>query len=420
MIVPNKLSWQLLRSVLSIYFSLTILITLFQMGVEYAHTRNMVQDELRGAERTFYPALATALWELNQQQVEALMSGITDLPLISAVYIIDPSGRVAMDGVRDGGGGTAIKHAFDVSYDFSGQTIPLARVEFVASGTLVLERLWVGFQMIVISAVIKSLLLTALFVWAFRRRLGRPLRSLTESVAMINLDSLAQSRIDMKLTAENELSLLQRAFNTMLSTLDRERRAHVDALTQANHRLEGEVQSRTKELMEANQRLEQLARTDALTGAANRRDFMERLGTEILRSQRSGAPLTVLAIDLDHFKQVNDRWGHAAGDDALVNFVRTADSQLRGTDVLARLGGEEFVILLPETSVPEAAEVAARILTSVRSQVIVTAEGEFGYTVSIGVAGLMHDRDDGDALLSRADLSMYRAKQLGRNRVEMD
>lgn len=420
MIGRDRLSWQLLRSVLSIYFSITVLITLAQMGIEYLHTRTMVQEELQGAERTFYPALATALWELNQEQLDALMMGVIDLPLISSVRISEPSGREITRGSNSGLIGTSIEHGFDVSYQFSGQNIHLARVSFSASDTVVLQRLRVGFQMIVVSAAIKSMLLIALFIWAFRKHLGKPLRVLRESVAMINLESLAHRRVDMKLPRNNELKLLQNAFNHMLSTLDQERRAHFEALTRVNQSLEAEVQSRTKDLQDANRRLEQLARTDPLTGVANRRDFMERLQSDILRAHRAGSALTVLAVDLDHFKQINDRWGHAAGDDALVNFARTTQGQLRASDVLARLGGEEFAILLPETALPQATEVANRILESLKTQVIVTAEGEFGYTASIGVATLSHGKDDGEALLGRADQNMYRAKQLGRNRVETE
>lgn len=419
MMGQDKLSWQLLRSVLSIYLVITTLITLAQMGIEYFHTRNMVQGELEGAERTFYPALATALWELNQEQLDALMMGVTDLPLISSVRISEPSGREVVRGSNAGLIGASIEHAFDVSYQFSGQVIYLARVSFFADDTVVLQRLKVGFQMIVISAAIKSLLLISLFIWAFRRHLAYPLRLLADSVATINLDSLAHRRIDMKLTKDNELRMLQTAFNEMLSTLDRERRAHFEALTRINQSLEAEVQSRTKDLQEANLRLEQLARTDPLTGVANRRYFMERLRTDILRANRTGSALAVLAVDLDHFKRINDRWGHSAGDDALVNFARTALGQLRASDVLARLGGEEFIILLPDTDISQAVKVAARILESIRTQVIVTAEGEFGYTASIGVATLSPEDDDGEALLVRADLNMYRAKELGRDRVEM-
>ncbi|CAA7623013.1 putative Diguanylate cyclase [Magnetospirillum sp. LM-5] len=416
----KKLSWQLLRSVLSIYFSITVLITLTQMAIEYSHTRAMVQQELEGAERTFYPALATALWELNREQLDALMRGVTDLPLISSVRVAAQSGPEIRRGHDSGLIGATIEHAFDVSYHFSGEDIHLARVTFSASDTVVLQRLQVGFQMIMISAVIKSLVLATLFVLAFRRRLGLPLRDLTESVSAIDLDSLGHRRVDLRQTEDNELSRLQDAFNRMLDTLDRERRAHVETLTAVNHSLEDQVRSRTLALEQANQRLELLARTDPLTGLANRRHFMERLAVDIMRAQRTGAPLTVLAVDLDHFKQVNDRWGHAAGDDTLVNFARTALGQLRASDMLARLGGEEFVISLPDTPLHQATEVATRILEAIRAQEMETEQGRFRYTASIGATSLRQDSDDCDALLGRADAAMYRAKQSGRDRIEAE
>ena len=420
MIDRKKLSWQLLRSVLSIYFSITLLVTLTQMAIEYAHTRTMVQQELEGAERTFYPALATALWELNREQLDALMQGVTDLPLISSVRVADKSGREIRRGHDTGLIGATIEHAFNVSYHFSGEDIYLARVTFSAADSVVLQRLRVGFQMIMVSAVLKSLALTTLFILAFRRRLGQPLRDLTGSVAAIDLDSLGHRRVDLHQTEENELSRLQDAFNRMLETLDRERRTHVAALLEVNQSLELQVQNRTQALEQANHRLEQLARTDPLTGLANRRHFMECLAVEILRSQRSGAPLSLLAIDLDHFKRINDQWGHGAGDDTLVNFARTTQGQLRASDLLARLGGEEFVTLLPDTSLSQATEVATRILDAIRSQEINTDQGRFSYSASVGVTSLRSESDDHDKLLARADCAMYRAKEGGRDRIEAE
>ena len=417
----NALSWQLLRAVLSIYFSITVVVTLAQMGIEYFHTRNMIQTELAGVERTFYPALATALWELNTQQLEALQQGIVDLPLISSVRIVDASGREMTMSTQKSVLGAELTHSFQVTHPFEGNNVHLARITFEAADTVILDRLQLGYKMILVSALIKSTALTLLFIWAFRRRLGEPLGQLTAAVSAIDLDSLGRSRIDLKQVKENELSKLERAFNQMLSALDTERRTHDAHLEELNRNLEAQVIRRTGELAAANQRLEQLVRTDPLTGAANRRHFVEQADSEIQRARRRDAPsLSLLMIDLDNFKKINDTWGHGIGDDVLCNFALIAAQPLRSADLFARVGGEEFAVLLPDTNLEGAKEAAHRIIEATRQQCVVVGDDQVRYTISVGVATLHPHENNYDTLMNRADSALYRAKQLGRNRVEVE
>jgi diguanylate cyclase (GGDEF)-like protein len=162
----------------------------------------------------------------------------------------------------------------------------------------------------------------------------------------------------------------------------------------------------------------QLATTDGLTGISNRRAFLERAQQEMLRSRRFGRPLALLMLDIDHFKRINDRHGHAVGDAALRSLAATVRGQLRQVDLFGRLGGEEFVVLLPETSAAAALEVAERIRAAVSRARVPTAAGDLQFTVSIGVVGLDAGDADFDALLSRSDQALYRAKERGRDRVE--
>jgi len=416
-LLGTTLSWQLLKEVLSIYFVITIIVTMTQMGIEYLHTRNMVKDELVGVERTFYPAIARALWEMNAEQLEAIQQGIIELPLISRLRIIDVSGR---EWLKDDGApslSAGIEHAFRVSYQFSGDHILLANVTFEAAERVVVDRLKLGYQMILISALIKSTVLTLLFFWAFRRRLGKPLAQMTAAVSAIDLDNLPSQSINFQQKQANELTELESAYNRMLERLDAERTAHDAELQAINRSLEEQVVRRTQELAEANARLEHLAHTDVLTGVANRRRFIEAAQQEIQRTRRNGTPLALLMIDLDHFKRINDANGHAVGDEVLRNFAAVAAGPLRAADLVARIGGEEFAILLPETALPGAEEVAQRILETVRLQTIETAQKKVRYTVSIGVACLRSEDPDYEVLLARADTALYRAKVAGRNRA---
>lgn len=173
---------------------------------------------------------------------------------------------------------------------------------------------------------------------------------------------------------------------------------------------------------------EKLRRTslnDELTGVRNRRFYEQRLKDEVLRSSRNGDPLSCLFLDIDHFKSINDNWGHQVGDQALVHVADMIAGQLRSSDVLARYGGEEFVALLPTAQEDKALEVAERIRRTVANQSLplATEDDELGMTVSVGVATFVPEADagpeqiDGKALVDRADQALYKAKQSGRNRV---
>lgn len=165
------------------------------------------------------------------------------------------------------------------------------------------------------------------------------------------------------------------------------------------------------------QELQRLAWTDALTQASNRRAFMVELANEFRRARRYAHPLTVLMIDMDHFKSVNDRYGHEGGDAALRGFAAAVQPLLRDADHFARMGGEEFSILLPETNLEEGAKIAKRLRRIVEDVRVESAQGPFGMTVSVGLAEMHDDDETGEAILSRADVALYAAKKAGRNRV---
>ncbi len=164
--------------------------------------------------------------------------------------------------------------------------------------------------------------------------------------------------------------------------------------------------------------MEELARTDCLTGLLNRRAFMEILEQGINRQQRYGNPLSLLMADLDHFKKINDTRGHAGGDEVLRHFAKMLCETIRKTDIPGRLGGEEFVVLLPESDTEQAVLLAQRLCQAIRSANVSTIAGVVSYTVSIGVSQ-MRSGDSSDTLLERADQSMYRAKESGRDRVDV-
>ncbi len=172
----------------------------------------------------------------------------------------------------------------------------------------------------------------------------------------------------------------------------------------------------TRQLQEE---LRLMASTDPLTGLLNRRRFLERAEADFQRSQRYRHELAVVMLDIDHFKAINDSHGHFAGDQALIGMSRACEKLLRNTDILGRWGGEEFVILMPETPLAGAAILAERLREELAQLAVATTAGPLHFTVSAGVAA----RGEPDAgitdIMHRADSALYAAKQRGRNRIQI-
>jgi diguanylate cyclase (GGDEF)-like protein/PAS domain S-box-containing protein len=165
--------------------------------------------------------------------------------------------------------------------------------------------------------------------------------------------------------------------------------------------------------------LESMATIDSLTGLANRQAFMQRAKNEFNRARRYARPLTVVMIDIDHFKAINDRYGHAAGDEVLRQAADICQSSLRGSDLMGRIGGEEFVLLLPDTPHTNAYHVAERMRVHLYETPIELENGTtLNVTASFGVASMNEDDSDFNAVLERADEAMYHAKHDGRNQVK--
>jgi two-component system cell cycle response regulator len=178
-----------------------------------------------------------------------------------------------------------------------------------------------------------------------------------------------------------------------------------------------------KRLRDENARLlremEALTRTDALTGVQNRRAFDASLAMEVARTRRNGSPLSVVVFDIDHFKKVNDTYGHPAGDQVLVAFAQVLTDTLRESDVVYRFGGEEFVAILPDTPLGGAYQAADRVLDECRRRSIPVDGQTLRITASAGVATVCGPDANAKGLLAKADGALYHAKRQGRDRAAM-
>lgn len=227
----------------------------------------------------------------------------------------------------------------------------------------------------------------------------RPLDRLIGGATGVGSGDLA---VELPKAGGGEVGYLTDVFNLMVSRLRASRE---------------ELEAIHEDLRKKNEELERLSVTDALTGVSNRRLLMETLRREVQRSGRTDQPFAVLMLDVDGFKAFNDTYGHQAGDTALVMVAAVLRECTRVVDCVARYGGEEFVIMLHETGLASASEVAERIRLAVADRRVPVEEQEAFVTVSIGVAQYPGDGGTHEAVLKAADGALYHAKQQGRNRV---
>lgn len=367
-----------------------------------------------------------------QGMVENISTGDED---IQGVMIIDPRGGVLVKYGAGGGISGALPVASHWSQERDGMhwrlvhpvaPAPLSIDDLAASspgrtsssppeplGYVVLDvslqRLAsVRNNMLILGAaviVVAILFSIALMAW-LARGVVRPLSRIIRGV-----EDMGKGRLETRIAADQG--------DVFLPLVDGINKMAEDVqLTQQE--LEKRIEAATLELREAKIKAELEARIDPLTGLYNRRAFLERASDEVYRSRRYDKPLSLAMIDLDHFKAINDRWGHAIGDRVLTAFAGILKNHMRGVDVVARVGGEEFVMLMAETSFEDAMQVAERVRKDIKANFLHLDNTELSWTASLGVTVLGTDEDAVSAALIRADRALYLAKQNGRDRVESD
>lgn len=250
------------------------------------------------------------------------------------------------------------------------------------------------------TALVGGLMLSIGFLaYLFGHALVRPVRRLSQEAARVaggNLD------VDIPVTGLSEVSYLTQVFNHMVSSLRQGR----EKLSDAN-----------KALVETNKELHQISITDGLTGLLNHKHILELLDREISRSRRYGHSVSVLMLDIDHFKNVNDTYGHQTGDTVMRRLADLFYDAIRENDLVGRYGGEEFLILLPDSDIQSGVQTAQRIRKKVQDLEIETSGGNVSVTVSIGISSYPQYGPDANSVICAADAALYRAKSNGRNQV---
>ena len=250
------------------------------------------------------------------------------------------------------------------------------------------------------------ILVFSLVAYRITARVVRPIGQLSEAVRRV---MLGQAELEIpEVSSRDEIGLLTRTFNDMIQ----QQRAQREEIEEANRHLK----DRNVRLQQANEVLNQLSITDGLTRLHNHRFFQDHLTREIRRVERTQEPLAILVIDIDDFKRLNDRLGHAAGDEILARIAQILNGAVRGSDLCARYGGEEFVILAPGTDTHGAYALAEKVRTAIAESSFIVDDSlrPLRVTVSVGVAAFTGNRK---RFFQKADQALYRAKADGKNCV---
>ena len=259
----------------------------------------------------------------------------------------------------------------------------------------------------VLVALVSFFVLSTLFALVLNYSIISPVRKLTYA---LNDMSAGQTHIQFKnIISNDEIAAMQKAYEKL-----RRKLMQADIYKARVSDQQKEIQYRKSQ----QDHFQQLALTDALTGAVNRHHFNDVLGREITNVNDHGRPLSIMVLDIDHFKQINDTYGHVVGDEVLIMFYRTCKQAVRNTDVVARIGGEEFVIVMPNTSLDSAKQFAERLRRSIAELEIEVDGKKVSLTVSIGVSQWHAEQFiNAETFIAHADKSLYQAKNSGRNKV---
>lgn len=405
-------------------FVMALLLLVF----EYQSEQRRIDTQLEIAVESISAAATESLWVLSTDLADGVAEGLVSQPLIIEASIATFTGTVLSHRSRVI---VAPSWLDDFSYIFGEmrvEIIPLFRDkdqvgQLVLKIDPVLARQEFIYRALIIllSELIKALILAAALLALFYITLARPIRHYANWVDRIHPDEpegwqqappIRQQRDE--LTALGE-SIFQRFVQARSYFMDLQQTR--SALKTLNQDLEGRVQARTKELNSALAHAEHLATTDVLTGIPNRRSFMEQAEQRHAEWLRHKRPYAVLMLDLDKFKQVNDVYGHLAGDLVLKSVASSLREQTRREDIIGRLGGEEFCVILVGLGKVDAEMLAERIRAEI-ARLTIEFEGQaISITASFGLVPPELLRDNFDDVLKNADQMMYQAKGEGRNRV---
>lgn len=403
----QNIALHLLTTIFSFYFLVAVLVTVVQLYKEYEDTKSKFYKEIQTLPATFNRGIVDSVWTYNKELLQSILLGMHNLPIVVGIKVesidhkmdfkigavlnekneisyYDSSGKITEQKEFGLGTDTLFKHEFPMEYTGVAfeQKVPLGQVTLYSNNQLVLDRVKYGFILILINSIIKTIALWFIIYYFIRKYLGQPLEEFTTKIRKQDIHSPQAIDLNIPWTDTNELYVLKDSYNQMIARLNK-------------HKV--------------------LSITDKLTGVFNRLKLDEVLNDEFNRSSRFKSNFGVIIIDIDYFKKINDTFGHLVGDQVLIEFAKILETNIRKIDVLGRWGGEEFMIICPETNFQGTIKVAQ----SLRE---IISEYEFStvnkISASFGISAYNKNDENIDKIIARADSALYKAKVNGRNRVE--
>ncbi len=245
--LTKSISFQLLKKVFAIYFSMTIIITAIQIFIEYQETKSIIQKDLAALETTFAAPLKEAIWDIDNTQINSIATSIYNLSFVKELLITDINGNIIINNKKNEAKNT-FSHQFNIFKEYDGKKTLLAKVTISSDQDAVMDVVKTGVYLLVISAVVKSLLLWLLFLWAFKRYLAKPLESITSQIEMMDFENIGKQKLFVKTKKDNELDILQISFNAMMAKLEDQKNIISKTEQEYVGRLEQVVKERTAEL----------------------------------------------------------------------------------------------------------------------------------------------------------------------------
>jgi len=271
-----------------------------------------------------------------------------------------------------------------------------------------------GISLLILFVILANILFSILLVKNQARHLNQIMRSFTR----ITSDNPDLEKQGTRFSQNKGMNQWVQGFLTNINTIVEEKNKLVEELLESRKLLEHYSTNLEDMVEQRTEILKWLAITDPLTGLYNRRYFMEQLEQEFKRSRRYERDLSLLMLDIDYFKRVNDTYGHQVGDLVLRKISSIIEGQLRDADLAFRFGGEEFMVILPETSTRDASNVAERMRTEIMHSYYHHEDAEFNVTVSIGIISMQGNMiETVDSFLKKVDDNLYIAKNRGRNKI---
>jgi len=410
-IFKSKLSFILLTKILLISGILTVILTGVQLLVTYQERKESLNHFISEAVRAHIPGISHSLVRLNYYSAQDIIDGIVSYEAIGYVSITAADSQVFDDmkaGEYNPSSGS-FGREFPILWEERGQVKKLAMVTIMTDGQYLYKQVKSSFYVILFSQAIKTFIVSIILLSLFYRLIISRINTIHRWLASYSPDNEFEPiRFIKGEQQKDEIDELKDAINTVGKSL----RKH-------NIELETLVEEKTKELTKANRELEKLAYTDTLTCIANRASFFLKAEDELRRSRRLSYSLGVMMLDLDHFKSINDNYGHDAGDEVLKVVSKAMNDCLRKEDTLGRIGGEEFAIIVPGADKLGMYNLAKRLQACLEFQSFSFLTSDKKITMSIGYTKAK-EKELFKSALKRADEHLYKAKNGGRNQFVTD